>query len=400
MTVKVQAVTPRLAIAGILALASRLAFAEPGEASFPVSVEQNTVYVAVTAHGRPLGDFILDTGSADCVLDASAARISGARTIGEAVLSGAGRATMAADMIGPLELQVGSIAPLRLETAYAAPIDAMLAPFEGRPTAGLIGGRFFAEHVVEIDFAGQRVTLHDPARFAYRGAGLRIPLTFDHGAPIAVGTLVLPNGRRAPLRLLVDLGADASLLVGERFARAHPELERLGPSVTEPLSAGVGGETRFAFARLPGLELAGRETSGLAIGLSAGGSLSGAYYDALLGEPFLARHKVIFDYPHHQLILEPTGEPAPDPFDRSGAFFAQSGGHRFVVSDVAPGTPAFEAGLARGDVLLALGGDSADALTLPRLRAALSAKSAAPVAIRVRRHGRDILMSIRLRDLI
>ena len=392
--------SPRLAIAAILALASPLAAAEPGrDVGFPISVEQNTVYVAVTARGRPLGEFILDTGSQEVVLDSDAVHRAGVRSVGSATLTGAGRGNMDAEVLAPLTLAVGGAA-IRLNEAFAAPIGARLAPFEDRRIGGLVGGRFFAEHVVEVDFAGRRVTLHDPARFAYRGDGVRIPLSFDHGAPVAAGALVLADGRRLPLRLLVDLGADASVLVGERFARAHPELRRLAPSLIEPLSAGVGGETRYAFARLPGLEIGGDLTAGLAIGLSVNGSLSGAYYDALLGEPFLARHRVIFDYPHRELILEPAAEAAPDAFDRSGAFLVQAGGPRLVVRAVAPGTPAAQAGVRPGDVLRALDGEAAETLTLARVRAALSAPGDHVVAILVRRRDREVPMSIRLRDLI
>jgi hypothetical protein len=170
--------------------------------------------------------------------------------------------------------------------------------------------------------------------------------------------------------------------------------------VVEPLSAGVGGETRFTLLRAPTLEIGGLRASGLVMGLSVDGSLGGAYYDALLGEPFLARHRVIFDYPHHLLILEPAGAVSPDPFDRSGAFLVRDADHRFVIRTVAAGTPVAEAGLARGDVLRSLEGAPAETLSLVRIRDVLSAQTAAPVALVVRRHGRDVAVSIRLRDLI
>ena len=123
------------------------------------------------------------------------------------------------------------------------------------------------------------------------------------------------------MRLLIDLGAKADLLVAEPFVKAHQLLTRMGPTLTEPLGAGVGGETRYAFARLAGLQAGdGLAATDLIAGLSVNGTLRGGDYDALLGAGFLQRYRVIVDYPHQVMILEPRAPAPAERFDRSGVF--------------------------------------------------------------------------------
>ena len=41
-------------------------------------------------------------------------------------------------------------------------MDSLLGPSQGRAAPGIIGSRFFTEHVVELDFASNVIHVHDP----------------------------------------------------------------------------------------------------------------------------------------------------------------------------------------------------------------------------------------------
>jgi hypothetical protein len=373
----------------------------PTQDVVPILVEGDRVYAPMSSPLGSLGLFILDTGADDCLIDAAVRREAGARIEGEALLRGAGRDDFPVDETGPVTLLVGRT-PVRVPIAHVGPIDALLTPYSGRHVGGLIGAPFFREHVVTVDFARQRLELRDPKTFAYRGDGVHLPFRFANGAPIVEGAITLADGSRLPLRLLVDLGAQANLLIAQPFAAAHPGLARLSPSIIEPLGAGVGGETRFRFARLPRLDVGPLSARDLVTGLSVSGSLRGGYFDALLGAGFLRRYRVTFDYSRREIILEPNGPVAPDRFDRSGAFVTQDlkDPHRFTIHAIAPGSPAAEAGLSPGDRLLSLAGRPADDDSLSQVRAALAADDGQPVAIVIQRGGRPVETVLHLRALL
>jgi hypothetical protein len=381
------------------------AFGEPeGQAPqdvAPIVYDGARVYAPVGGASGPLGLFILDSGADDILIDDGPSRRAGARIVGEDRLHGAGRGEMTVGETGPVTLDIGRT-PLRLDMAHVGALDALLFPYSGRHVAGLIGAPFFREHVVTIDFARRRLELRDPKTFAYRGDGVRLPIRFANDAPIIDGAITLPDGSRLKLRLLVDLGAEADLLIAEPFVAAHPALTRLRPRVVEPLGAGVGGETRYTFTRLPRLEAGPLSADDLVAGLSVGGALHGGYYDALLGARFLARYRVTFDYTHREIIFEPNPDAAPESFDRSGAFLVadRKDGQRLTIHFVAPGSPAAEAGLAPGDQVETLAGRpvSDDGLTEARRR--LSGQEGETVPIRLNRGGRVIETILHLRPLL
>jgi hypothetical protein len=388
--------------AGAIAiLALTLAGAPAARAAVTVRMifEDLRIYVPVAAT-KPLGDFILDTGASGVLADTEAAAKAGLAHGPDRTVQGAGSGQLAVGDTAPATLHVAGV-PLRVPSLEVGALDKVLGPYAGRDVDGIIGGAFFREHVVTIDFARQTLSLSVPGPRAWPGPGVRLPFEMVRGVPVARGELTLPDGTRLPARLLVDLGAKANLLVAEPFVREHRLLERLTPQLTEPLGAGLGGETRYAFARLPKLRV-GEDLAAdrLIVGLSVNDTLRGGYYDALLGAGFLQHYRLTIDYPHRLMVFEPRTRPAVDRFDRSGAFVVAegSGFRRFVVHEVVPGSPAAEAGVVAGDVIEALDGRPARRLRLADIRRRLSEE--APARLALRRAGQRITASVALRDLI
>ncbi|HTD52444.1 MAG TPA: PDZ domain-containing protein, partial [Thermoanaerobaculia bacterium] len=117
---------------------------------------------------------------------------------------------------------------------------------------------------------------------------------------------------------------------------------------------------RFRF-RQPVVELS-RSTQGLT---------ADARHAGLVGGQVLSRFRVIFDYARERMILEPNARYG-DPFlyDASGVSLSAQGPDlaTFEVRRVAPGSPAAQARLAVGDVLLAIDGKPVKQITLQGIR--------------------------------
>jgi len=368
--------------------------------------EDARLYVPVSVNHTAPRWLILDTGASPMVLDANVAESLGLTVVATGSVTGAGTHSLRQGRTSNVLFTVGTVSLGPVDAAVSE-LDSVLAPSQGRAAPGIVGSRFFKEHVVEIDFDSSLVRVWDSKTYRYTGSGVALPLTFNEGVPLIAARMTAPDGTVIPMRLVVDLGAKSTLLVAEPFIRAHDLMRQFPRAVVSPLGAGVGGPTRYAFARIPRLALGSAGdalvTDSLVAGLSVGGTLRSTWYDALLGAEFLERYRVIFDYSRSRVILEPRVPPAAAAeYDMSGMFLLAEGPDRsrYVVSDMVKGGPAEEAGIAIGDTIVAVNGTPARSLTLGAIRRALKTGAGREVRLEVERGGRRSTRVVRLRRLV
>jgi hypothetical protein len=368
----------------------------------PFAYDDTRLWVEVTfpGHAGPPASFVLDSGVSGTLLDEGLARRLGLEVTPEGETTGAGGGHTRIGRTGPLRLSVGGV-PLEVERARVAPLESLLTAVSGRHVEGIIGAPFFLAHVVSLDFTTQRMTLHDPESFQPRAAGSVIPVELIDGTPLARGALTLPDGRIQPLRVLLDLGAKATLLLSEPFIeRAHLR-EAFPKAMVAPLGAGMGGRTRYAFARAQGIFAGADKSTALAgpmVGLSVNGVLGSHWYDGLLGAGYLSRFNVTFDYARRRVILEPTPRlHDPDRFDTSGLFLEARGPKldALTVAEIRPHSRAEAAGLQPGDVITRAFGEPASRFTLGQLRARLSAATGTKITLKLRRKGHERTVELR-----
>jgi hypothetical protein len=396
-----------LAVASVAgAQSSRTTDGARATTTIPFELEDARVYVpvrvAIGAHGTATRWFILDTGAQPTVLDAALADSMGVRVTPAGTTTGAGRGATRVGDAGPLTLDVFGI-PLGPVPVRIAPLDSLLGATSGRDIPGIVGSRFFREHVVELDFDSMIVRASDPRTFRPPRDAITVPLEVDGDIPYARGWLTSPDGRRTPLRMLVDLGAKSTLLLTEPFIRAQ-RLEGAFPArVESPLGAGMGGATRYAFGRAPLLEIVAANASlkltEALVGLSVGGTLRSAYYDGLLGADFLARFRVTFDYAQRRMYLQPRVPARPrTELDMSGLYLmSDRAARRIIVEEVRLESPARAADVRPGDALVAVDGRPAAALSLAALRRLLRSEDGRAVRLVLARDGvtREVVLTLR-----
>ncbi|GGY24485.1 hypothetical protein GCM10008098_17620 [Rhodanobacter panaciterrae] len=371
--------------------------------TLPFDYTDARLYVPVTIGNDPSTyTFILDTGAVPTGIDDALARKRGFAVSGAGMASGAGAGATRVGSTGPLSLHVGAAA-LNVASLNVSPYDALLAATSGRRVDGIIGSQFFIEHVVTIDVEQRRITLHDPATWRYAGKGVRIPITFKYGVPMAEVSLTLPDGRHIAAHAALDLGAKSTFLIPEPFIDRYQLRQVFPHTVTMGLGAGMGGDTHYAFARGTRIALAASPSIGLdrpVIGLSVKGTLRSSWHDGLLGAAFLTRYRVTFDYAHQQMILEPFADAPTQGFDRSGLFLVSAGSdlQGIDVREVVAGSPAAEAGLHPGDHLIAVDGKSVKQWRLWQLRDRLRDPDVENVRFQVQRADGVSEMSVHLCD--
>ena len=269
------------------------------------------ILVSVTVADSPPLDFLLDSGATQSsVTDPFLARAIGleARNSGLArgVGSGATRIVVAEDVSIRMDGVEVLKAPLVVHD-----IGTRLAAGAGREIHGFLGAELFQRYVVEIDPLDRRLLLHDPKTFEYRGRGFEVPIEVVGGRPVVEGIVEIEEvGKEVPVRLMVDTGSSRflTLVTKSRRRLKPPPDQRVGASI------GVVGETVVSLAPTHRLRLGpivARELETAWLGaqdMPAVRNIEGL--NGILGNRFLSRFRVIFDYRAGRLILEPI-RPSP-----------------------------------------------------------------------------------------
>ncbi len=264
------------------------------------------ILVSVTIAGSPPLDFVLDSGATQSsitdpllawALDLEIKESGLARGVG----SGATRVKVAEEIC----IRMDGVEVLRAPLVVHD-IGTRLAAAAGREIHGFLGADLFERYVVEINPVGRRLLLHDPETFSYLGPGYDVPLEVVDRRPVVHGTVIIKEGgKEVPVRLVADTGSSRSLsLITKSRRHLKPPLEQ-----TVGASVGVVGETRVVVASTRRLQLGSIVAEGVdtawteAFGVPAVRNIPNL--NGILGNRFMNRFRVFFDYRGGRLILEP-----------------------------------------------------------------------------------------------
>jgi predicted aspartyl protease len=315
----------------------------------------------------------LDTGAQLSILDMQAAqRIGLPLQAIDGQAAGVGNNALQISSAQDVCVRIGETEVL-FPQILVAPIGAeVLTAYTGKATHGILGYDFICRYVMDIDYAEKMIALYDPESYQYSDAGTSIPLMLKNNHPHIQAEIVLPDGEHHPIDLILDTGASPALVLATPIVDSHRLLE--GTIQTLPtLLGGAGGLVPAAGGYIPQLRFGDVTVEKPYAYLSRSkedgiSELLGA--DGVLGADILRRYKVIVDYPHQQLVLEPnTQVTEPYEYDLCGLFMTAEGKdlNVFKIVALAPGNVAEEADFRVGDEILSIDGRPAERFTLEEI---------------------------------
>jgi predicted aspartyl protease len=326
------------------------------------------VFFPVRVNSAGPFQFLLDTGGGGSSVDREIAKTLGLKMErGQASVSG--NASLEVGVIPEATIQ---IADTQLNGRLLAAPLSPLEPIFGRRLDGILGGNFMMQHVVELDFEDNVMRLHDPGNFRYGGRGSELPFSIVDGIPYVELNLSLPNGKATRGSFLIDTGGNMVVHVHRQVAVDRGLLEGLATLPETGYGIGGGSTSRVAsrgsvlsigpYRFKQPIVVFTDDTAGLRANPASVG---------LLGMEVLRRFKVTFDYGRSRMYLEPNSRFS-DPFvyDASGLRLRASRPSFSppFVSGVSDSSPASEAGIVRGDVLLAIDGRSTLGVAVEAIR--------------------------------
>ena len=239
-------------------------------------------------------------------------------------------------------------------------------PRTGLEYQGTLGRDFLSNLVLELDFARQTVRAYAPASYKYTGKGTVFPLSEKNGIPFIPLRVALARGKERNLNFFVETALDAPVVFDNKFLAAHHMAGERGTTIAsaDPFT----GEPNATIGRLRAFQI-GKNTIDDVLGIYSSQAFpaSDTPIAGAIGSRVLRRFTVVFDFPHHQLMLEPNSRFSdPDEEDKSGLLIVPKGTDlkTFEVANVQPNSPAAAAGIKKGDIIAGVDTDPAADLSL------------------------------------
>lgn len=342
-------------------------------ATIPIEIDsENYVFMKARINGSEPLTFELDSGAGSgVVLYFKAAERLGLKLQGKGKGGGGGESTFDTSFVKGVSLSFAG-------TEISNQTFVVFPPERSRQTSdrvvdGVIGYALFSRYVVEVDYQSQVVNLYEPKTYQYGGSGESIPIKVMGNVPFARVKIPIQGGKPLEGEFIVDMGAGRFTIILNTPLVESRNLLAVAQKTIEELGAkGVGGEVKLLVGRLPQLQVGGFTFSNSVIYLAQDrkGVFASTEFSGVMGGELLHRFKVIFDYAHKRMYLEPNSH-LTDAFeyDMSGFRMEVEGENlkTFRVKRVAENSPAFEAGVRQGDVISAVDGKPVSELSLSQI---------------------------------
>jgi hypothetical protein len=327
------------------------------QATVPMRLVGNIVYVDVMLNGKGPYHFIFDTGGQNVVDPAVAAEV-GVSGSGETQIGGSGADTLTSSFGVVKSLQIGD-ATVNDQAFVVLPVHKLFAPIGAVPTDGVIGFEVLSRFVTTYDYGDNTVTFHMPGTYTKPAAASVVPISLQGTQPQFPCSI---SG--VPTMCTLDTGAGGSLSFFVPFMKANPQVVPSKLTAPGVDGFGVGGPTLGSLGRTQTLTIGGFTLPNL-IGdypvQDVGGGNALPFLGANIGGPVWKRFTMTLDYTGQTMTLSPNGAfNAHDTGDNSGLTVINTGA--IMIMDVRPGTPAATAGLTKGEVITSINGTPATSL--------------------------------------
>ncbi len=281
-----------------------------------------------------------------------------------------------------------------------------LEELTGESIHGILGGRIFRGLVMEIDYKKSKVILYNASTFNIKDDGYtKFDLQIIKHKPYIKAEISLDAKETIELDLLIDTGAALPFLV---FLNSHESLQLPENFVKGNLGKGLGGDIEGYLSKVNLLKLANVfEFNNVITSFQhIDPNLDPIVYanrNGLIGNPILERFKIYIDFVGAKIYLKPRANyNKAFEYDKSGLIIYAFGPElsNFYVKDVIKGSPAYESGIRKGDMIKKIGIWPASFFSLKHILKKLKSKEGKKITMSLERNGVKFKTSFRLTDFL
>jgi hypothetical protein len=270
----------------------------------------------------------------------------------------------------------------------------------GHRMDGILGGNFLHRVVTCVEYDRGRVTFVRPEHFKPDARGEPVPIEVEDNTLFVRAMVTAGDGRPAGVgRFLLDTGVRQSF-VNSPFVRRHRLIERSRGVVETVTGYGISGIAFGTLARLGSITLGGATLDTPIVQLCTGSSglEASTVFDGIIGADILSRFDVCIDYGGGRLFLNPGPTTfAPFAADASGLTFktADNDPEVFSIAHVVAGSPAAQAGIRVGDVVVSVNSRPVSEHDLQSLKKAMQGSGEACLNLQRDNAAREICFQLR-----
>lgn len=281
-----------------------------------------------------------------------------------------------------------------------------LRNYLGVDVHGILGYELFSRFVIRIDYKRKLMTLYAPDKFHPGKKYQEIPMAIEDTKPFIVTPVQVDVNNTLAAKLLIDTGASHGLLLDP-----GSDKRILVPSkhVSTELGRALGGIIMGKIGRIETLELGKASLHNVLVNFPD----SNSYYDTLihaltfrngsLGGEVLSRFTAVFNFPQGKLYLKKNSDfKKAFYFNLSGLDLKAKGSrlNTYEVIRVGDQSPASEAGLQEGDVIISINGMLAEDLRLSQMNGLLNSVPGRKIVLEVNRNNIKQKIVFRLKSML
>ena len=403
----------------------------------------NLIIVPIEINGAKLS-FVLDSGVSKPILfnleDKDSLQIN---NVSEITLRGLGEGEpMQALHSRKNSVKLGNVVNNNQELYVVLDRSLNFSSSIGTPVHGIIGYELFRDFVVELNYGAQNVKFHDPEHYSHttKKKSLTLPLDVVNRKAFIQGTVMIEESEDIPVKLLVDTGSSDALWL---FHNPEKGIDIPEKHYEDYLGKGLNGDIFGKRTKVSGIKIGHYELNDAKAAFPYRESFSSiknlGNRNGSVGGEILRRFNIVFDYPNQRITLKKNNKFS-EPFQYNMAGIElQHNGVRYlaeriadsrgivrsgkesdtfgnvqilfqnrtrlslvpeiIVSGIRAGSPAQEAGLREGDVILAVNGKKVHNYKLQEILKMLNEKEGKKVRVLIERYDRNLTFNFILKNM-
>ncbi|MBL4674659.1 MAG: aspartyl protease family protein [Mucilaginibacter sp.] len=330
---------------------------EKKKVNIPFKMMRNMIIVKMSINNKGPFNFILDTGVGLMIITdysiADSLALAHKRTI---KLNGLGDGDASEAIVTPpLDVQIDGLKSNGISAAILKSDLFDLSGHVGMTIHGLLGYEFFNGLGVNINFNDSLITVYRPKEYKPFRKSQKIPITIEDHKPYLHTYITLPDGTAVLNKFVLDLGAGHPVSLENMIKKYGLPKNAIAANLGVALNGPISGY----LSRIKEVELGKYSLKNVITSFPNTDYVSRASVerDGNLGMDILKKFNIGFDYSNGFLYIRPSNTfKAPFEHDMSGIEYYLSGENlsHLIVSRIAPGSPADDVGMLRGDEITSI----------------------------------------------